>query len=193
MILYHGTSEKNAKEIVKNGFVPDKTYNWSVKSRKGLVYLSLGYAPFYAMSAKKSGNRGALIKVEVPDDCLIAEDDFIMYALKKPKYTQKDLDKVDKILFLIPENVQASLKFMGNCAARPEDIKILGVTYFDMEHLVHACDPVISPLNYKIMGDYYRRLTEWMYDGKDPLEFAQNYYEKIHEQIQNLPRGGVRP
>ena len=37
IILYHGTSMKNAKRIEKEGFVPDKRYNWKVKSKKGFV------------------------------------------------------------------------------------------------------------------------------------------------------------
>ena len=40
MILYHGTSESNGKKIMKEGFIPDKKYNWKIKSKSGFVYLS---------------------------------------------------------------------------------------------------------------------------------------------------------
>lgn len=32
MILFHGTTEENAKCIMKEGFKPDKNYNWQIKS-----------------------------------------------------------------------------------------------------------------------------------------------------------------
>ena len=190
MILYHGTSLHNALQIEEHGFVPDKSYNWEVRSRKGLVYLSLAYAPFYAMNAKPNSDKGALIKVDVPKILLLAEDDFIMYALKKPVYTNADLKKVDKLIFHVPQNVEASLKYMGNCAAEPQDIKILGVRYFGMSNLIMACDPAISPMNYMFMGEYYRRLSDWIYEGKDALEFAHEYNRTINEQLEKVSRKG---
>ena len=63
LTLMHGTSAKNARQIEKHGFIPDKAYNWTVKSKKGFVYLSIAYAPFYAMVSGK--NKLALIKVSV--------------------------------------------------------------------------------------------------------------------------------
>jgi len=52
MFLYHGTTKENAERIMKEGFIPDKKYNWKIKSKQGFVYLSSAYAPFYAMTAK---------------------------------------------------------------------------------------------------------------------------------------------
>jgi hypothetical protein len=67
MILFHGTSEENAKHIMKEGFMPDKKYNWQIKSKPGFVYLSLAYAPFYANAANSENRNRALIKVEVKE------------------------------------------------------------------------------------------------------------------------------
>jgi hypothetical protein len=169
LILYHGTSEENAKMIEKEGFKSDKKYNWNIKSKKGFVYLSSVYAPFYAMSSKKNGNKLALIKCEVLSKDCYPEDDFIMYCMKKTKYTQEELDEVSlkKNKFLWKE----SLRYIGNIAVRPEDIKILGVRYFDGSKLIFKCDPVISPINFKIMGEYYMRLTEWIYQGNEIMKF----------------------
>jgi len=169
MILYHGTSQRNGKKIMKEGFLPDKKYNWKVKSKRGFVYLSLAYAPFYAETAKNKTDMGAIIKVEADERKLYPEDDFLMYSLGKPKYTQKDLDGVD--VEKLQGRYQKSLKYMGNACAKPNDIKIIGVSYFDMSKLVFVCDPVISPLNYKIMGSYYLSLTEWIYNGNLPQDF----------------------
>lgn len=174
MILYHGTSESNGKKIMKEGFIPDKKYNWKIKSKSGFVYLSLAYAPFYAETAKNKSNMGAIIKVEVDERKLYPEDDFIMYSLGRPKYTQDELDavNVEKLRSLYKE----SLKYMGNVCGRSKDIKIIGVSYFDMSKLLFVCDPVICPMNYKIMGSYYLSLTEWIYEGNLPQDFGMAVY-----------------
>ena len=85
IILYHGTSQRNAEKVMKDGFIPDKTYNWNVKSKKGFVYLSSAYSSFYAMS--NGARKLALIKVEVDSKHLYPEDDFVMLVLDKKTYT----------------------------------------------------------------------------------------------------------
>lgn len=168
LILYHGTSEENAKLIEKEGFITGKKYNWNVKSKGGFVYLSSAYAPFYAMST--NSKKLALIKCEVLAKDCYPEDDFIMYCLKKPSYIQEELDKINlrgyKYLW------KESLKYMGNVAVRPNKIKILGIRYFDGERLIFKCDPTISPLNFKVMGEYYMRLTKWIYEGNEIMKFS---------------------
>ena len=111
----------------------------------------------------------ALIKVEVDEDDLYPEDDFLMNVINLPKYTQSELDEIslerNKHLW------KESLKYMGNAAAKPNKIKIIGITYFDGKRLFYKCDPVISPINFQVMGDYYKRLSDWIFDGKDFLKF----------------------
>jgi|WetSurMetagenome_2_1015567.scaffolds.fasta_scaffold25323_8 hypothetical protein len=176
IILFHGTSEENAKQIEKEGFRTDKKTNWKVKSKKGFVYLSTAYAPFYAMNCDNKGKGLAIIKVEVAEKDLYPEDDFLMTALQKPKYAQEDLDKINLRKYKI--YWKESLKNMGNVAVKPEAIRILGIKYFNGKHLLYKYDPVICPANFKIMGVYYQNLTEWIYDGKEILEFP-NEYENI--------------
>jgi len=62
---------------------------------------------------------------------------------------------------------------MGNVSAKPDKVTILGVRYFNGEGLLYKCDPVISPINYKIMGDYYKELTKWVFDGNAILDFKR--------------------
>jgi len=169
LILYHGTSEKRALQIQRDGFRPDQRYNWDVKSKKGFVYLSSAYSPFYAMAANKNGNRLALIKVEVDDKDIYPEDDFVMFMLGYPKYNQAQLDEINLKRF--KKLAKISLQYMGNVAVRPDKVRILGVRCFDGEMLLFKCDPVISPINFKIMGDYYKGLTEWIFNGKDFMEY----------------------
>jgi hypothetical protein len=171
LILYHGTSEKLARQIEAEGFIPDKKYNWPVKSKKGFIYLSSVYSPFYAM---KHGDKLAIIKVSVDTKDLYPEDDFIMTALGHPKYSQAQLDAIK--LKNYKKFWKESLKYLGNVAAKPKKIRILGVRYFDGKKLIWKCDPVISPINFRIMGDYYKELTEWIYEGK-PIEEFKNSFE----------------
>lgn len=167
LILYHGTSEKKARKIEKEGFVPDKTYNWKVKSKKGFVYLSVAYAPFYAMN--HSTRKLALIKVEVDTKDLYPEDDFIMCAIGKRSYNQEQLNLIK--LEGYKHHWKESLRFLGNVAVKPDKVRIIGVRYFDGRGLLMKCDPVICPENFMVLGDYYKRLSEWIFQGKKIAEF----------------------
>jgi hypothetical protein len=169
--LYHGTSVESAKKIMKEGFVTDKKYNWDVKSKKGFVYLSKAYAPFYAENAKSKSNMRAIVLTCVPVTKLYPEDDFLMAAFGKPRYTQDEIDRVNledyKYLW------KKSLQYMGNVCAKPKDIRVIGMREFDVTTLVLTCDPCITPLNYQIMGKYYEALTRWIYDGNNHMDFKR--------------------
>jgi hypothetical protein len=171
--LYHGTSIESAKHIMEEGFVPDKKYNWQIKSKEGFVYLSKAYAPFYAMNAKSNSRQRVIVQTCVPENKLYPEDDFILYALGKPVYSQKDLDEID--LEDYKQFYKASLQYMGNASAKPEDIRIMGIRQFDASMLVLTCDPVISPRNYQACGEYYENLTKWIYSGKKHEDFPRMF------------------
>ncbi|MBT9168600.1 MAG: hypothetical protein DDT19_01947 [Syntrophomonadaceae bacterium] len=118
-----------------------------------------------------------LIKVIVDEKDLYPDDDFIMYALKKPVYTKAEFDRINLENF---KNLSSlSLKYMGNVCAKPEDIKIINGVLFSIVGLIHACDPTITPLNYLIMGDYYKKLSHAIYSGK--LKHEQDYVEFWHK------------
>ena len=177
MILYHGTSASKGRQIEKHGFITDKTYNWDVHSKKGYVYLSYSYAPFYAMTAKNKKSDLALVKVEVKSKDLYPDDDFLMLALfNKNTYTQVELDKVslEKYKYL----AKKSLEYLGNVAVKVNIANkgIKGIRYFDGSKLFYKVDPSITPLNYKFMGKYYHELTEWIYQGKNFLEFKGDIF-----------------
>jgi hypothetical protein len=167
--FYHGTSAKNARKIWKEGFKVDGIkHNWKVKSKKGFVYFSLAYAPFFAMNA---GSKDlALVMVSVDTEDLYPEDDFLMRALGKPVYTQKDLDKIDFEKYKSFWGM--SLQDMGSACAKPEKVVVLDVCFFDGTKLIHKCDPCITPLNYSVMGKYYVALTDWIMQGNDIMKFG---------------------
>jgi len=169
--LYHGTSVESAKKINEEGFVPDKKYNWQVKSKKGFIYLSKAYAPFYAMNAKSKSRKRAIVGTCVPKQKLYPEDDFLMLVKGKRMYTQEELDRIDledyKWLW------KKSLEYMGNVSAKPQDIKVKGIQEFDAEGLIITCDPVVGPENYMVCGDYYKGLSKWLYEGKNHMDFPR--------------------
>lgn len=172
LTLYHGTSAANARKIMSNGFVPDTKYNWKIKSKKGFVYLSLAYAPFYAMASKNNNNNLALIKVTVDTKNLYPDEDFIMFMKNKPVYSQSELDKINLNHFQVWW--KQSLNFLGNAAAKPKDITIKGVRYFNGKNLLMVCDPTITPMNYKFMGEHYRQLSKNIYKGMDISKMRYN-------------------
>lgn len=168
--LYHGTSRANAERILKDGFKTDgEKSNWKVKSKPGFVYLSTAYAPFYSMTASKGNEELAIIKVQVRQEDLYPEDDFLMRSLGRGRYTQEELNAIDLEKF--KHQAKESLQSMGNAAAKPDKIVILGARFFDGAKLLVVCDPVICPENYMIMGGYYEELSEWLYQGNKPEDF----------------------
>ena len=166
IILYHGTTKESAEQIRKEGFVYGKKYNWEglIQSKKDFIYLSTAYAPYYAMAAKSNSNNRAIIKVVVNKHDIYPDEDFITYIYKIPSQ-EIDIEDYKELAF-------DSLNYLGNIAIRPDKIKIIGITHFDAKNLLMICDPLIIPINYKFMGDYYRELTEWIYQGNIPSEYV---------------------
>lgn len=165
--IFHGTSEKFAKQIMKEGFKANINHNWNVKSKGSFVYFSYAYAPFYSM--KHDTNKLAIIKVSIECKDLYPEDDFLMRVLGHPIYTQEELNNVNFRMY--KKFWKESLEYMGNVACKPNKIKILGVTYFNGEKMLYKCDPVISPMNFKILGEYYKEFTEHIFNGREITSF----------------------
>jgi hypothetical protein len=165
--LFHGTSEKNAKQIKKEGFISGKNSNWEIKSKKYFVHLSTAYAPFFAM--QHNTKKLALIKVEVDISCLYPDDDFIMRALGKTIYTQEDIDSVDMEQY--KKYWEKSLQYMGSVSCFSNNCKIIGITYFSGKDLISKCDPMITPKNYYFLGDYYKKLSNYIFETGSIVNF----------------------
>lgn len=164
--LFHGTTEECAMRIEKTGFRSGLDSVWRVSSRPELVYFSTAYAPYYAMA--HGDPTIALVEVRIDPDFLYPDDDYIMYALGRPLYEQADIDALDieKYRHLWTE----SLRVYGSVAARPEHVMVVGWRAIDATELLHLSDPCISPMNYRIMGAYYRKLSVDLYRGKTVKE-----------------------
>ena len=186
MILYHGTSVDSARRIIKGGFRYGVKHNWkgAQQSKEGFTYLSLAYAPFYTMTVSSKSEMRAIVKASVPKASLYPDEDFLYHLLGLP-LEQIDITKYQYL-------AGSSLNYLGNAAARPEDITVLGSREFNAKDLILVCDPSIVPANYQIMGGYYRNLTEWIYQGKNPLEYRDptmmydpHKYDYLKEEAQH--------
>lgn len=179
MYFYHGTSAEKAKKIMKEGFKRMNNSTWQVKSKEGFVYFSLAYAPFYAMA---SGDTDlALIKVSVENKDLYPDEDFVMYGLNKPVYSQQELNEIN--LEDYKQYWKNSINYLGNASAKYNKVKIVGVRYFDGRKLMLVCDPSITPLNYKFMGEYYKKLSDYIYHGGTIENFAKQEANKTKKMF----------
>lgn len=162
MYLYHGTTWEKAKKIQREGFKHTSRPNWQVPSRPGFVYLTTAYAPFFAMYAKNAQKWLGIVKVEVDIGDCYPDDDFLMLSHGKPVYTQEDLNALD------PEEsaylAEMSVEKLGSVAVRPEDCRVVGIQRFPSRGLLSVSDPSITPMNYMIMGEHYRALSDYIYE-----------------------------
>lgn len=174
MYLYHGTSERVAKDALQNGLKTRATSgtktNWqhTVPSRDDLVYLTDAYAPYFAMVAceRPVDGRWAVIKVDLSvlvDGRLYPDEDFIEQAMRMG-YNEQDGGEnqlVDMLMSfgmrertewirdnieVFQENWKASLEGIGNVAVLG-DIPaeaIVEVSYFDKTK---------NPLMFQCAGD----------------------------------------
>ena len=87
--LYHGTSERHLESILKNGILPrnetNVSGNWdhTIPSSDDRVYLTKGYAPYFAFSSAESGERWLII--EVDKNRMVEMDTAVTALVEKPK------------------------------------------------------------------------------------------------------------
>lgn len=182
MILYHGTTIKNLKRILREGIKPRKSKksNWEGygTSRSDLVYLSDCYAPFYAWSAcKKTKDKGVIIKLEIdPKKITLYPDEEFLFNVLGFKEKAKQEGNKEKIYQSInptkyqflevngeaKEGWRASLNYMGVVTAKFIPKECIVSYYVEKKKLefILNCDPSISPLNYQICGQRYRDYLE---------------------------------
>ena len=163
--LYHGTNVQNAKRILKEGLkdrIESKRKNWedNVESQSEFVYLTRAYPFYYAMNAAKSeDNEASVLLVEVDTKDLYPDEDFLRQSgLKDKPVDIRDYKKYASM----------SLEKLGNVAIRPSKIKhIIGQKTFEVDKMLMYSDPSMSILNYRFLGDYYRKLTDTWWNNGD--------------------------
>lgn len=188
MKLYHGTNEKHLKAILAEGIKPrgKKPGNWkhTVKSRADAVYLSLGYAPYFAAQATPKG-RMAIIEIDTkklnpwklaPDEDCLAQAD--KSATRIPGLMDRTAAYRERLQDYTGENQWwASVNLIGNCChlgeIEPDAITRVAVADIGKTPslLMACCDPSITITNWRLIGSKYRGLTKWIF-GDDLGEDA---------------------
>ena len=133
MMLYHGTSERNLKVILKKGLLPRSTSkrrtNWDRNpSHPEAVYLTNAYAGFYANASCKGRERWAILEIDTDKLSPFAfapDEDFLEQAGRGKDGISGDMKQrttaLKKQLFsnysgnLEAPSTAASLKYLGNC------------------------------------------------------------------------------
>jgi len=171
MILYHGTSKRYADLIMKEGFKSrseTKNSNWdhTIVSQEDFIYLTNAYAFYFAQAAAEDPIC-SIIQVEVNDDDIFPDEDFIRQVNKIPN--EVHIDIVDYMHCGL-----LSLEHLGNCAVYPECIKILGRKDFNIKDMIAYSDPSISLINYRLMKEYYKELIRRWWNDEDYKNIDQS-------------------
>jgi len=180
--LYHGTSVESADLIMQHGFkdrVGAGKGNWEkrVLSKAGFVYLTTAYPFFFAMNASK-GKMASVVKVSVDTDDLYPDEDLFFFKFGNMfKVSAKDLLDMKHL-------ADESLQLFGNVAVKPEAVEVLGRRDFKVGEMMYFSDPSISPINYKILGGYYRKLTDTWWDGGEwqKVDQSAELYKSINQK-----------
>jgi len=144
-----------------------------------MVYLTHAYAAFFAMQACEDGDDKALILEiageELCPDYFYPDEDFIAQALshQRGEPLESVHEEVREELEGYRHHWADSLQAMGNvayCGAIPVGA-ITRYVVFDPAKQKQvawtACDPSITPLNYKLCGYKYRSLTAWLFGDRE--------------------------
>ena len=210
MKLYHGTSAKNIKSILKEGIKPrgKKIGVWeNCPSRKDRVYLTNCYAPYFAYSA----DEGKSVIFEIDTDFLTpwkmgADEDVVAQVLHSSGqaygYDKMDLIELTKTIQL--EKFDAvwgkSLEAMGTCSYKglinPKAITRYAVIDFKKATWlwIKCADISISLIHHTFMGKEHENLTGWIF-GDNALE---SQFDKISPEQKaqtdklNLDRKAVK-
>ena len=207
MKLYHGTYEANLDSILKHGLRPrgKKSGNWkhTVESNSKAVYLTNAYVFHFAQSAKKHRD-GKLVVLEI--DCnmlnpfLFAPDEYFLEQAtrKDQQFVQGDMVKRTRwfrkhALTNFQLAWKQSLEGMGTCCYHgnipPEAITRYATVSADAS-IILLSDPCITPLNYAIMGGFYRDMVHKIFD--DPCnEKYDECFASYHENLKKVPREGI--
>lgn len=173
MKLYHGTSARQLKRILVSGLEPRKERkgNWvhTVESSPHCVYLTNAYPHHFArVAATRRDDRCAIVEIDtdrLDSFYLLPDEDALAHVARKG--TGKTLLELSEhyrehlLDYAGTEAWEKSLKLMGNCCyfgAIPA-AAITRAASFERSNVITYADPVVSPANFGLMGDYYKGLV----------------------------------
>lgn len=203
MKIYHGTTETTARGAIVNGLSPrddlglDSNYP-NCPSNGEMVYLTAGYAPYYASiaAAQHHGKQWGIVEVDLDyldHSNLRPDEDFLEQAsrhgnaavevafpsLRRLKgmeaRTRWFRDHLDDFSL----SWEQSIAGLGNCAhvGHVPANAITRVAIYDSTTnptISWVCiDPSISIMNFQLCSEKYKAITAWMFgDTVDPLSIV---------------------
>jgi len=198
MILYHGTTARHLHAIHQHGLLPRRTTgesNWSgnVASKEEFVYLTDAYPVYYAVGpafAVESAPADLLIlKVDVNEDRLYPDEDFIAWALTNGI---QGVRQAEMNPYIDPRSYKdmwrLSLEHNG-VVCTPEvsperilDHHVIGRSETELIFEL-GVEPMPTPENYGLIGSHYRRCIEVLFEqGPDAaLRVFRQWCEMTHE------------
>jgi hypothetical protein len=179
MILYHGTSERHLRAIQRHGLLPRRRTgesNWSgnVTSKEGFVYLTDAYPVYFAVGPALAAEHAPadllILKVDVDEDRLYPDEDFIAWAVTDGAQgaRQEEMNP-----FIDPRAYKdawrLSLEYNGvvcTPAISPDRVLDYRVIPRSEAELIAelGIEPLPTPMNYRFMGSHYRRCIELLFD-----------------------------
>lgn len=180
MILFHGTSTAYKERILREGLRPrceTGISNWSdihngmVESKPNLVYLTLAYPVYFAMQATEEPHDLLILKIEIDEEELYPDEDFLAYALKHQDNMELPLHAINPLVDPL-ENQQLAthcLQYNGIAAAlqvSPKQIIDHKIIKGDDYRTILAIggDSMPIPLNFKILGKLYQKSIEALFE-----------------------------
>lgn len=189
MKLYHGTSERLAKKILKSGPKPREStgngghWKHTVDSREDAVYLTDIYGLFFAGHAARTKKDGRAVIFEIDIDKLyesrlVPDEDFLEQATRSQPIEGLIDDNMEsrtiyfRMFSHLPHLQQywlKSLEGLGTICHLGEIPReaITRMVYLDLrkrtELWIMSGDPTISLMNHLICKQKYSALTNWIF------------------------------
>lgn len=193
MKLYHGTSLRRARMISEAGMLQPRSHtrqtNWKANpSNPHCIYLTDAYPLYFASTALGAQEKGGAV-YEIDTDRLgtanlYPDEDVIEQTSRGKDGLPMDWDMRKRTRYyrqrirqMQPEAWKISMQVMGTCA-HWGPIPLSAVTriawYGEEEDLdlavkIAALDPSITPINYRLVGEKYKLMVQWLFDGPDAL------------------------
>lgn len=182
MKLYHGTSAKVAVQALVEGLRPrgQRRSNWKTNpSSPDHVYLTAGYAAYFAATATPTGQLWGIVEVDtdlLESANLRPDEDFLEQTARLAPNPNDELPEClsartrvwRERMESLGHMWEASVKGLGTCAhkgAIPAHA-VTRVALYDPRSnpamTLMALDPTITLVNYALCGHKYRELTTWL-------------------------------
>lgn len=184
-VLYHGTSERYLPKILQQGICPRgraKNANWPEKfaSRKDMVYLTTGYAGYFAENAQQGEERLLILEVDqekLDVERFFPDEDYLgqCYAQQYKCSLEAAHAQIRSRLGTFRHLWRNSLTGMGTVAYR-DAVPLAAISRYALLGVQHRprlwlafMDPAISIVNFQFCGWKYSGMMEWIFGDRKLL------------------------